>query len=149
MAKKRPLPDNAPRQLLLPLAPCGTKGMRAGMLLRKDAVREALTEALAGCPLSREEVAAELSRLTGEAVSVHHLHSWCSEAKREWRFPLELVTAFCLVTQDFGVLAAVLDGTGQALADKETMTLAEYGRLVAEDKKRAARRRELQERLGV
>ncbi|GAB7082325.1 hypothetical protein [Megalodesulfovibrio paquesii] len=112
-------------------------------------MREALTEALAGCALSREEVAAELTRLTGEAVSVHHLHNWCSEAKREWRFPLELVTAFCQITQDYGVIAAVLEGTGQSLADKETLTLAEYGRLVAEDKKRAARRRELQERLGV
>ena len=148
MTKKRTASDTAPRQLLLPLRNGGTSGIRAGRLCRKNAVREALTQALLVCDLSREDVAAELTRVTGEAISVNHLHNWCSDAKKEWRFPLELVTAFCQITGDYGLIAAVLDGTGMGLADERTLKAAEYGKLLAEEKKRAAKKRELLEALA-
>ncbi len=99
--------------------------------------------ALAACPLSREDVAQELTRLTGEAVSVNHLHNWCSEAKREWRFPLELTTAFCMITGDFGLVSAILDGTGFALADEKTRKAARLGVLVAKKREDAREMREL------
>ena len=124
MTKKRTSPDIAPRQLLLPLQNGGTNSIRAGRLCRKNAVREALTHALSACDLSREDVAAELTRVTGEAISVNHLHNWCSDAKKEWRFPLELATAFCQITGDFGLIAAVLDGTGMGLADAAILQAA-------------------------
>jgi hypothetical protein len=143
MTKRRTTPDTAPRQLLLPLHSDGTNGIRAGRLCRKEAVREALTLALAACPLSREDVAQELTRLTGEAVSVNHLHNWCSEAKREWRFPLELTTAFCMITGDFGLVSAILDGTGFALADEKTRKAARLGVLVAKKREDAREMREL------
>jgi hypothetical protein len=149
MTKRRTTSDTAPRQLLLPLHSGGTNCIRAGRLCRKDAVREALTQALAGCQLSREEVAQELTRLTGEAVSVNHVHNWCSEGKREWRFPLELATAFCLITGDYGMISAILDGTGHGLADEGTMVLAEYGQILVEERKRASKKRELLEKLGA
>jgi len=148
MTKKLTPSDRAPRQLLLPLRNRGTSGIRAGRLCRKNAVREALTQALAACELSREDVAEELTRVTGEAISVNHLHNWCSDAKKEWRFPLELVTAFCQITDDYGLIAAVLDGTGMSLADERTLKAAEYGRLLAEEKRRAAKKRELLEALA-
>jgi hypothetical protein len=112
-------------------------------------VREALTEALAACQLTREAVAQEMTRLTGESVSVNHINNWCSDAKREWRFPLELAAAFCLITGDFGLISAVLDGTGHGLADEGTMVLAEYGQILGEERKRASKKRELLERLGA
>ncbi|MBE1425606.1 hypothetical protein H4684_002263 [Desulfomicrobium macestii] len=149
MTKKRTTSDTAPRQLLLPLHSGGTNSIRAGRLCRKEAIREALTQALAACQLSREEVAQELTRLTGEAVSVNHIHNWCSAAKREWRFPLELTSAFCMITQDFGLISAVLDGTGHALAGEETMVLAEYGQILIEERKRSSKKRALLERLGA
>lgn len=120
---------------------------RAGRLGRKEAVREALTLALGKCSLSREAIAAELSRLTGEAVSVNHIHNWCSEAKREWRFPLEIATALCLITGDFGILGAVLEGTGLSLANEQERMAADLGRMVVEEKQRAAKRRKLLEAL--
>lgn len=112
-------------------------------------MREALTVALASCPLSREEVAGEMARLTGEAVSVNHINNWCSEAKREWRFPMELATAFCLITGDFGLISSILDGTGHGIADEGTMALAEYGQILVEERKRASKKRELLEKLGA
>lgn len=148
MAKKRPRSDTAPGQLVLPLHFGGTNCIRAGHLCRKNSVREALTHALASCGMSREDVASEMTRLTGEAVSVNHLHNWCSDAKKEWRFPLELATAFCKITGDFGLIEAVLDGTEMGLADAHTLKAAEYGKLLAEEKKRAAKKRELLEALA-
>lgn len=149
MTKKSASSDTKTRQLPLPLIQGRTNAVRAGMLARKEAVREALTLDLADCGLSREAVASEVSRLAGERISRNHLDNWCSDAKREWRLPLEFVTALCAVTGSPRLLHAVLDGTGHVLADEETMTLAEYGRILVEDKKRAAKRRELQERLGL
>lgn len=147
MAKKRTPSDTDHRQLCLPIQNGGTNTIRAGRLCRKDAVREALTQALAACGLSREDVAEEMTRLTGEAISRNHLDNWCSDAKREWRFPLELATAFCRITGDYGIIGAILEGTGQGLADERTLKAAEYGRLLAEEKKRAAKKRELLEAL--
>ena len=90
-----------------------------------------------------------MTRLTGEAVSVNHIHNWCSGGKREWRFPLELATAFCMITRDFGLISAILDGTGHALADEGTMVLAEYGQILIEERKRSSKKRALLERLGA
>lgn len=149
MTKKRTALDIGPKQLLLPLHSGGTNNIRAGRLCRKDAVREALTVALAACQLSREEVAGEMSRLTGEAVSVNHVNNWCSEAKREWRFPMELATAFCQITGDFGLISAILDGTGRDLANEESKVLEEYGRVLVQKRKAAIKERKLLEKLGV
>lgn len=122
--------------------------MRAGALCRSKAVREAFVSALKESGLDRDYVAAEMSRLTGEAVSVTHLNNWCGESKQEWRLPLEYASAFCLIVEDWGVFVAALEGTGRELADKQVMLAAEYGRLVAEKKKRAVKERELLEAMS-
>lgn len=149
MSKKRASRDAGPKQLLLPLGDSDSQSIRAGQLCRKEAVREALTLALAHCDLSREDVASEMSRLTGEAISVNHIHNWSSGAKRDWRFPMEYATAFCIVTGDWSVVAAILDGSGMVLADEETVTLAQFGGLLAEEKKRQKQKKALMEKLGL
>jgi hypothetical protein len=149
MAKKRTSLARAPHQLLLPLGTSGTNTIRAGRLGRHEALREALTSALANCPLSREEFAAEMSRLTGESLSVNHINNWASSAKKDWRFPMEFAAAFCLVAGDFGLFEAALDGTGRELADEESRVLAEYGRVLVAKKRAACKERELLEKLGA
>lgn len=149
MTKRRLSPDGSSHQLPLPLNSGGTNRIRAGRLGRKEAVREALTNALSCCGLSREDVAAELSRLTGEAVSVNHINNWAAGGKKDWRFPLEFVSAFCLLTGDFGLIEAVLDGTDRCLVDQKTLVAAEYGKLLAEEKKRAQLKRELLEKMEL
>jgi len=126
-----------------------SNAFRAGMLARKDAVREALTHGLSNCGLSREDVAQEMSRLTGEHISRGHLDNWCSEGKRDWRFPAEYMTAFCIITGDYGLVAAVLDGTGQGLADEETRSFAELGRAIVEERKIAAKLRGIKGNFGI
>ncbi len=149
MAKKHHSQDKASRQLLLPLGKGGTNTIRAGRLGRHEAIREALTSALAKCPLSREEFAAEMSRLLGEAISTNHLNNWAAMAKTDWRFPLEYAAAFCLIAQDFGLFEAALEATGRELADEESKVLAEYGRVLVQKRKAASKERELLERLGA
>lgn len=127
----------------LPLLHGGITGIRAGSLCRKDAVREALTHALSSCELSREEVASEMTRLTSEAVSVNHIHNWCSGAKREWRFPLEMAAAFCRITGDYGLIEVILEGTNLTLADEKTRKAARLGVLAVQKKKHAQEEREL------
>ena len=149
MAKKHHSLDKAPRQLLLPLVNGGTNTIRAGKLGRHNAIREALTSALASSSLSREEFAAEMSRLTGESLSTNHLNNWCSTAKKDWRFPMEYAAAFCLIAQDFGLFEAALEETGRELADEESKVLAEYGRVLVQKRRAASKERELLERLGA
>lgn len=147
MTKKRTAPDGHPRQLALPICQGRTKSMRAGTLCCKDAVREAFVGALKRSGLERDCLAAEMSRLTGESITANHINNWCSESKQDRRIPLEYAAAFCLIVEDFGLFEAALNGTGQGLADEKTRVAAEYGRHMAEKKKRAAKERELLEAL--
>ncbi len=92
---------------------------RAGSLRRKEAVREALIAALESCPLSREQIADEMSRLTGEAISINHINNWTATAKKDWRFPLEYASALMVITKDFGIIDAVIGGTRLSVMTEE------------------------------
>ncbi len=137
------------RTLILPIQSYPSQSIRAGRMGRKYAVREALTEALGACDLSREQVASELSRLTGEAISINHINNWTSPAKEGWRFPLEYVAAFAVVTQNQGIIDAALEGTGLAVIGEEEQAYVEFGRIMIEDKKRMKKKKALMQKLGV
>lgn len=147
MSKKQAPPGRASRQLQLPICEVSTKSLRAGMLCRREAVREAFDNALKKSPLCRGEITAEMSRLTGESITENHINNWCSEAKKEWRFPLEYAASFCAITQDYGLMDAALGGTGRWVGDDKAKKAAEYGRLMIQKKKLAAQERELLETL--
>jgi len=57
--------------------------------------RAAISEALKHCPLSRYQVAARMSELTGHEITKSMLDSWTSEAKEGHRFPAIFLPAFC------------------------------------------------------
>ena len=137
------------RQLPLPLGPqAGGRGLRAGALRAKEAVREALSRALEASGLEREEVAAQLSRLVGEQVSVHTLHSYTAESKGERRLPLEYAGALAVILNDASLVGAALTGSGLAVVGREELDLMEYGRLQLERRKLGRKERQLMERLG-
>jgi hypothetical protein len=123
-----------------------TAGLRAGSLRVKAAVHEAIKRALADCELSREQVADELARLTGEEISLHSLNNCCAEGKSNRRFPLEWAKALTLITGSRGILEAAL-GPEFAALDERGQACREYGELVLKDKLRSRRKRELQERI--
>jgi len=148
MSKKRSGVDNGMVQLTLPLSSLPTANLKAGALRVKDAVREALVAALDRSGLDREYVASELSRLVGEAVSIHALNNYTSESKSERRLPLEYAAALAVILRDKGILDAALGSGGFLVLGKEERAIYEIGRLAVEKKRRARRERELWERLN-
>jgi hypothetical protein len=57
--------------------------------------RAAISDALKRCPLSRWQVAARMSELTGCEITKAMLDSWTAESKEDHRFPAIFLPAFC------------------------------------------------------
>jgi len=60
--------------------------------------REAISQALKCCSLSRYQVAARMSELTGQDISKSMLDSWTAESKENHRFPAIFLPALCEAT---------------------------------------------------
>lgn len=61
-------------------------------------LRSELSEGLKRSALSRYEVAARMSELTGVEITKSQLDSWTAESKEYHRFPAEYLPAYCEVT---------------------------------------------------
>jgi hypothetical protein len=70
-------------------------GKPAGSLDIDRPFREAISEALKRCPLSRYQVAARMSELTGTDITKTMLDSWTADSKEQHRFPAIFLPAFC------------------------------------------------------
>ena len=106
-----------------------------------------MRETLEQCPISREELAEDLSRVTGEAISVNHLNSWTAASKQGWRFPLEFAAALAMIPGNPAILEAALSVTGFRVVSSADVKILEFGRLTLEEKKRSAKKRALMESL--
>jgi hypothetical protein len=135
-------------QLSLPLSSLPSQRLENGSCRTTEAVQDALNGALKGCGLSRDLVAEELSRLTGHDVSVHTLNNWASPSKEDRPTPLQFLAALVKITGDGGLVQAALKGTGYKLLSPDEVPLFELGKITAEDKARAKRKRELWEKIG-
>ena len=69
-----------------------------GSLAMAAEVCAALARAIKDCPLSRGEIAARMSDLSGETISEHMLNKWTSKSSDGWRFPFEYAAAFEVAT---------------------------------------------------
>ncbi len=135
-------------QLTLPLSSLPTANMAAGSLRRLEAVHEALRDALSGSGLSREYVAGELSRLTGDQISIHHINSWTAESKAgERHIPLEYAAALAVILGDARILAAACPA-GYVVLSPEEAAVYEMGKVVVEERRRSRKKRELWERIN-
>lgn len=66
----------------------------------KGRMSKAVGQALKDCPMSREEIAEEMTRYSGEQVSVDMLNKWASEAAEDHAIPLAKLDALIEVTRD-------------------------------------------------
>ncbi|MCE5212142.1 MAG: hypothetical protein LLG40_11355 [Deltaproteobacteria bacterium] len=57
--------------------------------------RESVNEGIKKCPLSRYQIAARMSELTGTDITKTMLDSWTAESKEGHRFPAIFLPAFC------------------------------------------------------
>jgi len=148
MSKKRQTADTGMVQLTLPLSSLSTASLKAGALRVKDAVREALGVAIDRSGLDREYIAKELSRLTGENVSIHILNGYTAESKGERRLPLEYAAALAVILGDKGILDAALGVGGFLVLGKAERAVYEIGKLTVEKRKASRRERKLWEKLN-
>lgn len=79
-----------------------------GSLDMEKPFREAISAALKACSLSRYQVAAQMSELTGTDITKTMLDSWTAESKEQHRFPAIFLDAFCVAagsTEPIRILA--------------------------------------------
>lgn len=147
MSKTMAKPDRRMVQLTLPLSDLASQQRRSGSLRAKEAVKEALKAALARCGLSREVVADELTRLTGEDISIHTLNNWVAPGKDDRCVPLEYAGALAVITGDSAFVQVAVEAAGLLVLTAEQAPYYELGRITAEDRARAAARKAIFERL--
>lgn len=103
-----------------------------GALSIGTVLRSLLSDLLKKCPLSRFDVAARMSELTGQEITKHQLDSWTAESRDGWRFPLEYLPAFEVAVQTHDVTAWMADLRGcKVLVGKEALEaqLGKVGRM--------------------
>jgi len=54
-----------------------------------------ITQCVKRCPLSRWQIAAQMSELLNQDISKYMLDTWTAESKEYHRFPAEYLPAFC------------------------------------------------------
>ncbi|WP_218108824.1 hypothetical protein [Desulfolutivibrio sulfodismutans] len=148
MAKNVRKMDTGLVQLSLPLSSLPTAGLPAGSLRRQEAVHEAFRAVLATSGLTPEYVASELSRLTGNSISVHHINNWTAESKiGERHIPLDYLPALTAILRDSRLIQAVMP-TGWTALTPEDAAVFELGKVVVEERRRGRKKRELWERIN-
>ena len=70
-----------------------------------DKLRQSLRDAIKACPLSRHQIAGEMSHILNESISKEMLDSWTRESdenngKNTRHIPAEYLPAFCKVTEN-------------------------------------------------
>ncbi len=138
-----------PVQMNLPMTELKSFNEPAGSFRRKEAVVEALKTTLKNCQLSRKEIAEEMTRLVTEDITENHIANWAAESKNGWRMPLEYAAAFYLITGDPGVIRAALAGSGIGVLSDKEFALFELGKIVADERSRSKKKRQVMEALGL
>jgi len=76
----------------------GLKSPSTGNLNMQAVLRRALNQAIKGCPLSRWQIAGQMSDLLDQEISKYMIDAWTAESKDGHRFPAEYLPAFCQAT---------------------------------------------------
>lgn len=141
----RRLPDHLTADLFeVPVA----RTPMPGALAIGPALRHRLSDLLKACPLSRFEIAARMSELTGQEITKHQLDSWTAESREGWRFPLEYLPAFEVAVETHQVTAWLAELRGcKVLVGKEALD-AEIGKLERLKEEAARRIKQLKQTMG-
>lgn len=110
-------------------------------------LRYALSDALKKCRLSRHQVAAGMSELTGQEIAKTTLDAWTAESRTPWRFPFEYAAAFEVTCETTALQELLARKRGSRLLVGEEVLLAELGRLAKQRAEIALRERLIKERL--
>lgn len=138
--------DNSTLDLFeIPLAPEPT----GGSLDYAAELCAVLGDALKKTPLSRYQVAARMSELTGQEISKAMLDAWTAESKTPWRFPFEYAAAFESACDTTCLQELLGRKRGSRILVGEDALMAELGRVTKLRDDLAHRERALKKRLGA
>lgn len=115
-------------------------GPQPGTFNLSNQIRQELTNGLKRSPLSRHEVAAQMSDLVGVEITKSQLDSWTAESKDGHRFPAEYLPAFVRVTGHKRLLHIMAELVDCYVLESEVALLAELGHI--KESKRELTKRE-------
>lgn len=119
-----------------------------GALNVNAAIRHLLSDLLKASPLTRFEIAARMSELTGQEISKHQLDAWTAESREGWRFPLEYLPALEVACETHRITTWLADLRGcKVLVGKEALD-AEIGKLERLKEEAAKRIKQLKTAMG-
>ena len=110
-------------------------------------VRDVLYASIAKCNKSRDQIAEEMSWLSGREVTVRFLNGVTSESQEEYHWHADLDRTFCAVVGDDRLLTCRAELAGLHVIDDTGWALLELGREFLREKEAAANRIALEARL--
>jgi len=105
-----------------------------------DAVKEAIRTALKQSGLSRDVVAEEVSRLTGDKIGTNQIDNWAAQEKKDRRIPLEYAAALSVVLDDASIAQTALEPAGMLALPKQEVPFYHLGKI--DDQKKELRKEE-------
>jgi hypothetical protein len=111
-------------------------------------VRGLITDGIKKSHKSREQIADEMSALTGQKISTRMLNAFTAEAMERHRFPFCWARAFCLAVNDWLLIKFIASRAGFELIDSKDRQVLEVGRAYLSRRKIEARMGELERQIG-
>lgn len=129
---------------LMDMLPTEEGSMNISLLLK-----DSLSRAMRKSKLSRWQIAGKISELAGRSLSKEMLDAYVSESKDGYRFPAELLPAFCLVVEDLGSLRILAEKIGASVLDPKDAEYVEVARIEREKAELEKILREKKVKLGI
>ncbi|MBI9078089.1 MAG: hypothetical protein JEZ02_22015 [Desulfatibacillum sp.] len=109
-----------------------------------EKLRIAIKASLKSCPLSRHQVAGEMSHLIGNVeVTKYMLDAWTCESKEGHRFPAEFLPAFCQVTDCREPLRVLAEASGWFALPGEDALRSQMQKIEEEIKRMKSQKQEI------
>lgn len=146
MSKSRKKIDKSQRSLFELLSPAKANPTEGSHKVIEE-LRAAMRMAIKHCPLSRHQIAGEMSHLLGETISKEMIDSWTRESdeingRAVRHIPAEYLPAFCEATGCFDPLIVLVRRTGLFVVKGTEALRADIQRLDERIKGDQARKRE-------
>lgn len=128
---------------------CQEKQHQAGSLDVNSRFRAAISEAIKNCPLSRAQIAARMSDLTGCDISTAMINSWTAESKEAHRFPAIFLPAFFEATKATWPYRVLAQPVGLYIMESPDALRSEVAAIDDQIKKLQQERRKRKSFLGL
>ena len=90
-------------------------------------LRKILKQVLADCPISRLELAKEMSKILGREITKNHIDGWVAMSAIERRLHTDALKAICEITDDYRLLHFLSESLGFKALSSDEAEFAEYG----------------------